>query len=123
MSELLHLEITKEIIGAAIEVWKVLGYGFLEKVYENATAEEVNRRGLVSKKQVSIEVSYKGVTVGLYVADLLVEGSVIVEFKAENELNLKHQAQMINYLKATGIRVGLLVNFGEGKCEWKRLVV
>jgi len=123
MSELLHLEITKEIIGAAIEVWKVLGYGFLEKVYENATAEEGNRGGLVAKKQVSIEVSYKGATVGVCGADLLVEGSVIVEFKAENELNLKHQAQMINYLKATGIRVGLLVNFGEGKCEWKRLVV
>ena len=61
----------------------------MEKVYENATAEEVKRRGLAAKQQVSIEVSYKGVTVGLYVADLLVEGSVIVEFKAEKELNLK----------------------------------
>ena len=123
MSELLHLEIAEKIIGAAIEIWKVLGYGFLEEVYENATAEEVKRRGLVAKQQVSIEVSNKGVTVGLYVADLLVEGSVIVEFKAEKALNLKHQAQMINYLKATGIRVSLLVNFGERKCEWKRLVV
>ncbi len=123
MGEFLHGEITRQIIGAAFEVWKVLGYGFLEKVYENALAEELLRRGLSVQQQFPIDVYYKGVLVGKYAADLLVEGKVIVEIKAEKVYNPQHEAQLLNYLKATGIKVGLILNFGEQKCEHKRLVM
>jgi len=123
MSKLLHAEITCQIIGAAFEVWKVLGYGFLEKVYENALVEELKRRGLEVDQQVEIQAYYKGVVVGKYVADLFVDGKVIVEIKAEKEYNPRNEAQLLNYLKATGVRVGLLLNFGEKRCEHKRLVM
>jgi len=95
----------------------------LEKVYENALVLELKRRGLRVEQQVPIDVHYKGVLVGQYVADLLVEGKVIVEIKAEKAYNSKHEAQLLNYLKATGIPVGLLLNFGERRCEHKRLVM
>lgn len=123
MSEFLHGEITHQIIGAAFEVWKVLGYGFLEKVYENALVVELRRPGLTVEPQMPIDVYYKGVLVGQYFADLLVEGKVIVEIKAEKAYNSKQEAQLLNYLKATGIPVGLLLNFGERRCEHKRLVM
>jgi GxxExxY protein len=123
MDNLLHGEITERIIGAAFEVWRVLGYGFLEKVYENALTEEMKRVGLEVQQQYATDVYYKGVMVGTYAADLFVEGKVIVEIKAEKEYNAKHEAQLLNYLKATGIGVGLLMNFGEKKCEFKRLVM
>lgn len=122
MAEFLYAEITKQIIGSAFEVWKILGYGFLEKVYENALVEELCRAKLKVQQQLPIEVFYKNVQVGHYVADLFVEKKVIVELKSEKEYNSKHEAQLINYLKATGVKVGLLMNFGEHKCELKRLV-
>ena len=123
MGEFLYGEITRQIIGAAFEVWKVLGYGFMEKAYENALAEELLRRGLSAQQQFPIDVYYKGVLVGKYAADLLVEGKVVVEIKAEKVYNPQHEAQLLNYLKATGIKVGLLLNFGEQKCEHKRMVM
>jgi len=123
MSEFLHGEITHQIIGAAFEVWKVLGHGFLEKVYENALAEELLRRGLSVQPQFPIDVYYKGILVGKYSGDLLVEGKVIVEIKAEKVYNPQHEAQLLNYLRATGIKVGLILNFGQQKCEHKRLVM
>jgi GxxExxY protein len=115
-------DITREIIGAAFEVYKVLGYGFLEKVYENALLIELQLRALKVESQKPIRISYKGDSVGDYIADILVEEKVIVELKAEKEYNAKHEAQLINYLKATGLKVGLLINFGEDKCKPKRLV-
>lgn len=121
MSEFLHGEVTKEIIGAAFEVWKVLGYGFLEKVYENALVVELKLRGLAVEQQFGIDVRYKSVIVGNYAADLFTANKVIVELKAEKEYNSKHEAQLLNYLKATGVKVGILLNFGENKCEFKRL--
>ncbi len=121
MNDFLYGELTKEIIGAAFEVWKVLGYGFLEKVYENALLVELKSRGIAVERQPDISVRYKGTLVGHYTADLFVDGKVIVELKAEKEYNSKHEAQLLNYLKATGIQVGLLLNFGEQKCEFKRL--
>jgi GxxExxY protein len=121
MNDFLYGELTKEIIGAAFEVWKVLGYGFLEKVYENALLVELKSRGIAIERQPDISVRYKGTLVGHYTADLFVDGKVIVELKAEKEYNSKHEAQLLNYLKATGIQVGLLLNFGEQKCEFKRL--
>ena len=122
MSVFLHGEVTEQVIGAAFEVWKELGYGYLEKVYENALIVELGLRGIKAEQQHEIEVYYKGVLVGKYVADVLAQDKVIVELKAEKEYNAKHEAQLLNYLKATGIRVGLLLNFGEKKCEFKRLV-
>lgn len=105
-------ETTEEIIGAGCEVWRVLGYGFLEKVYENTLVSEMRRRGLVVQQQVAIDVIYKGEAVGQYIADLVVNNAVLVELKAEKELNLAHQTQLLNYLKATNLPVGMLMDFG-----------
>ena len=122
MAELLHEEITGDIIGAAFDVQKELGYGFLEKIYENALIAELIERGRQVEQQVPIDVHYKGERIGHYVADLIVEGKVLVEIKTGKELFPRHEAQLLHYLKATGIKVGLLVNFGEEKCEFKRMV-
>jgi len=90
MAEFLYADITKQIIGSAFEVWKVLGYGFLEKVHENALMEELRRANLKVQQQFLIAVFYKGTQVGHYFADLFVEESVIVELKSEKEYNSKH---------------------------------
>jgi len=108
--------------GAVFEVNRVLGPGFLEKVYENALVIELQRRGLRVETQVPIKVFYKDNPVGDYFADMLVEGKVIVELKAIERLEKLHQAQLLNYLRATGIRVGLLVNMKHPKAEIKRMV-
>jgi GxxExxY protein len=107
-----HQEITEQIIRAFYEVYNTLGYGFLEKVYENAMAIELRQAGVAVQQQEDIVVNYKGETVGEYAADLLVAGCVIVELKAARELAPEHEAQLLNYLKATPIEVGLLLNFG-----------
>ena len=117
-----HGELTYQIIGAAFEVYKVLGYGFLEKVYENALMQELQVRGINAAIQSPVKVDYKGVEVGNYYADMIVENKVIVELKTGESFNPVHEAQLLNYLKATGIKVGLLINFGEERCEHKRLV-
>jgi GxxExxY protein len=116
-------DITYAINGAVFEVNRILGAGFLEKVYENALLIELKRRGLKAKNQVPIKVSYKDNVVGEYIADILVEETVIVEVKTVEKLDKVHQAQLLNYLKATGIRVGLLVNFKHPKAEIKRMVL
>lgn len=123
MNDFQHGEITEKIIGAAFEVHSVLGYGFLEKVYENALLVELCKRGVKAEAQNTIRVKYKDVIVGDYVADLVVEDKVIVELKTEDEYNKMHEAQLLNYLKATGVKVGLLINFGRKKCEFRRLVM
>jgi GxxExxY protein len=116
-------DITYQIRGAVFEVNKVLGYGFLEKVYEKALMIELSGRGVRVENQVPLKVSYKEQIVGEYFADLLVEGRVIVEIKTVANLLKEHQAQLVNYLKATGICVGLLVNFTRNKAEIKRMVL
>ena len=118
--ELEHKEITQEIIGAAFEVHKVLGYGFLEKVYQKAMQVELQIRGLTSDLESRIRVRFKGYIVGDYSADLFVEDKVIVELKVAEKYNSKDEAQLINELKATGISVGLLINFSRQKVEFKR---
>jgi GxxExxY protein len=115
-------ELTYSINGAVFEVNRVLGSGFLEKVYENALLKELNDRGLRAESQVPINVLYKETTVGEYVADLLVEGKVIIELKTVDHLDKIHEAQLMNYLKATGIPIGLLVNFKHSKAEIKRII-
>ena len=122
MADFLFKEITHKIIGAAFEVYKELGYGFLEKVYEKALLIELRSKGLKAENQKFIRILYKDESVGDYVADILVEDKRIVELKAEKEYNTKHEAQLINYLKATQLKVGLLINFGEKLCKPKRIV-
>ncbi len=115
-------ECTEKIIASAYQVSNALGCGFLEKVYENAFAHELRKCGFTVKQQVATRVRYDGVVVGDYVADLLVSDSIIVELKAVSELNEIHAAQTINYLKATGLNVALLFNFGKPKIEVRRFV-
>ena len=116
-------EITFKINGAIFEVNRMLGPGFLEKVYENALLIEIRVRGLKVENQVPINVKYKGNNVGQYIADLLVEEKVIVEIKTVEKLTNIHEAQLLNYLNATGIKIGLLVNFKNRKAEIKRMVL
>ena len=116
-------DITYAINGAIFEVNKILGPGFLEKVYENALLYELKNRGLKAVCQAPITVNYKGQCVGEYFADLFVEDRVIIELKTVEKLEKIHEAQVLNYLKATGIQVGLLVNFRHLKAEIKRLVL
>jgi len=120
--EFYYKELTYQIIGAAFEVRKLLGYGFLEKVYENAFMRELQLRGIQVSVQHPIKIEYKGVVVGDYYADIIVENKVIVELKTGESVNPIHEAQLLNYLKATGIKLGLLINFGTDKCEYKRLI-
>ena len=116
-------DITYQIRGAIFEVNRVLGCGFLEKVYEKALLIELRERGLSAKGQVPLKVLYKEKPVGEYFADILVEGQVIVELKTVEQLKKIHDAQLLNYLKATGIKVGLLVNFNGEKADIKRMVL
>lgn len=118
-----HKEITEAIIGAAFEVHNVLGYGFLEKVYKNAMQEELIRRGRQCSTEHMLKVKYKNVLVGEYYADLFVDESVIVELKVASEYRPDDEAQLLNELKASGIKVGLLINFGRDKVEFKRMVM
>ena len=119
-SELQFGKITEAIIGCAFEVINELGVGFLESVYEKSLAIALQEKGLQVQCQHPIQVRFRNRVVGEYYADLLVEGKVIVEFKAVKAIAPEHQAQIINYLKATGIEVGLLINFGSSKLEYKR---
>ena len=116
-------DVTYAINGVVFEINKILGPGFLEKVYENALVFELEKRGVKAESQVPIKVFYKRKVVGEYVADLLVEDKVIVELKTVEALDKIHEAQLLNYLKATGIRVGMLVNFKHPKAEIKRMVL
>ena len=115
-------DLTRQIIGAAFEVHKTLGYGFLESVYQKAMVLELKERGLVADPEADIRVSYKGVEVGHFRADLFVENRVLVELKVATEYCSSDEAQLLNELKATGIKVGLLINFGRTKVAFKRLV-
>ena len=117
-----HGDITEKIIGAAFEVYKVLGYGFLEKVYQRAMPVELVSRGLKAEMEAKIKVMYKGIVVGDYAADLFVEEKVIVELKVAREYVKDDEPQLLNELKATGIKVGLLINFGRTKVSFKRFV-
>jgi GxxExxY protein len=115
--------ITEKIIGCAYTVSNTLGNGFLEKVYENALAHDLRKSGLMVEQQHSIQVWYDGIVAGEFSADLLVENSVLVELKAVKVLEAIHQAQCIHYLKATGLHLCLLLNFGSRRVEIKRLAL
>ena len=120
--KLLHRETTERIIGGAFEVYGELGYGFLERVYERSMQVELIRRGSAAEIEKRVQVKYKDVVVGDYDSDLIVDGCVLVELKVNPQYDRRDEAQLLNVLKATGIKVGLLVNFGRTKVEYKRLV-
>jgi GxxExxY protein len=118
---MLQKDLTNKIIESFYQVYNTLGYGFLEKVYENSLVLELNKKGLKVESQKNIKVYYDGFEVGDYYADLLVEDLVIVEVKAAENICEAHEAQLINYLKATDVEVGLILNFGK-KPEFRRKI-
>jgi hypothetical protein len=111
--DILYKEETDSIIAAFYEVYNALGYGFLERVYQNALFQELTRRGFRCEAQYRIDVFYKGNKVGEYYADILVNERIILELKATESICPEHEAQLVNYLKATRMEVGLLLNFGK----------
>ena len=121
--EFLYKELTGEIIEASCNVHNTLGCGLLEKIYENSLAHELELRGKKPLPQKEFKVVYRGKEVGIYYADLVVDNKVIIEVKAVEALNDVHRAQLLNYLRITGLRVGLLVNFAKPKLEYERFIV
>lgn len=118
---MLYQELTGKILEACFEVSNELGAGFLESVYQNALLIALKQKGLNVQAQFPLAVTFRGEPVGQFYADILVDSKVIVELKAISALSGEHQAQVLNYLKGTGIEVGLLINFGRPKLEYKRL--
>ncbi len=117
---MLYENLTKIILESCFEVSNELGIGFVESVYQNALLISLRQKGLKAEKEVVLNVKFRGLPVGEFKVDILVEDKVIVELKAVNALASEHKAQTINYLKASGIEVGLLVNFGNPKIECRR---
>ena len=113
-------DLTETIIGCAYRVHNTMGFGFLESVYESCLMIEFAKAGLEAQKQVPIEVEYAGQLVGQFVADILVDETIILELKSVKKLAFAHEVQLVNYLTATGKPIGLLINFGEAKLEIER---
>ena len=115
-----HQQLTETIIDCAMKVHRTLGHGFLESVYQKALAHELQKAGLRAECEKPIQVRYDGVIVGDFAADMLIEGVVMVENKAVQALATVHEVQLVDYLTATGVEIGLLLNFGAQKLEFKR---
>lgn len=122
MIELLHKELSFKLVGAAIEVHRVLGPGFLEVVYQKALASELALQNIRFEEYKQLPVFYKGNLVGTYQADILVADQIILEIKAVSNLNDRHRAQAIHYLASTGLQLALLLNFGSSSLQYKRVV-
>lgn len=122
MGDILFKELSYLIVGAAMEVHKILGSGYLEAVYQAALTHELQLRSISVKREVHLPVSYKGVEVGYYLADLMVEDKIILELKAVSKLTPRHKAQAINYLTTTGLQLALLLNFGGRSLETQRII-
>ena len=122
MAEIIFKELSYAIVGAAMEVHRILGPGFLEAVYQKALAHELALRGIRFDQFKKLPVTYKGVLVGDYEADFVIEGKIILEIKAVSKLHPRHEAQAINYLTATGFRLAILLNFGTDSLEHQRMV-
>lgn len=121
-NKILHKELSYKIIGLAMEVYNKLGYGFLEKVYENALMILFQREGIQAEQQVPIKVYFEGKVIGDYVADILVENKIILELKSVENIIDVHRAQVLNYLTATGFHLAIILNFGKEKLEFERFV-
>lgn len=117
---MIHQELTGKIIEACFEVSNELGIGYIESVYENALFIALQQKGIIALRQVPLKVKFRGAVVGDFTADMLVENKVLIELKAVGNLFSEHYAQILNYLKTTGIDVGLIVNFGVTKLQHRR---
>jgi len=122
MADIIYEELSFQVMSVVFEVHNVLGPGFLEKVYESALIKEFEIRNIPVEAQKEIIVSYKGDNIGLYYADLLVDEKIIIELKAVDKLSRLHEAQLLNYLNATGVKLGYLINMGSKSVEYKRFV-
>lgn len=122
MNEILFKDESFAVIGAAMEVHRTLGWGFLENVYQTALTHELTLRNIPFKPQVRLSVQYKDILAGEYAADFVVYEQIIVEIKAVNSLTPSHQAQALNYIAATGYRLGLLINFGSTSLQYRRII-
>lgn len=122
MAKILHKELSCATVGAALEVHRLLGSGFLEAVYEKALAHELTLRGIPFKRQISLVVAYKEMSVGEYRADFVVDGRIVLEIKAVSALSAAHEAQAHHYLAATGLRLAILFNFGTKSLQVKRVI-
>lgn len=118
-----HKNETYEIIGSAMEVLNELGHGFHEKPYENALAVDLKLRGISVEQQPSFTIAYKGHDVGQYIPDLVVYGLIVVDTKVVERITNHERGQMMNYLRITGLSVGLIINFSKAKLEWERIVL
>jgi GxxExxY protein len=123
MNNILYKDLSYQIIGLAMEVHRKLGYGFLEKVYENSLMILFRREGIRSEQQYPIKVYFEGEVVGNYVADILIEDKIIIELKCVEKINNIHKAQALNYLKATRMRLAIILNFANDKLQYQRLVL
>jgi len=121
-NKILYKELSYKIIGLAMEVYNKLGYGFLEKVYENALMILFQREGIQAEQQVPIKVYFEGKVIGDYVADILVENKIILELKSVENIIDVHRAQVLNYLTATGFHLDIILNFGKEKLTFERFV-
>ncbi len=122
MTEILYKELSYAVIGAAMEVHRVLGPGFLEAVYQASLAHEMSLRNIQFEQFKCLPVTYKGMSVGNYEADFVVEDKIILELKAVTALHPQHEAQAIHYLTATGLRLAILINFGAQSLQYQRIV-
>lgn len=120
---IVYKDLSYQIVGIAIQVRKELGFGFLEKVYENSLMVLLEENRIEAKQQFPISVSFHGRIVGDYIADILVDNKIILELKAQERITLIHKAQTLNYLKATNMRLAILLNFGKDRLEFERLVL
>ncbi len=120
--KIVYKDLSYQIVGLAIQVRKELGYGFLEKVYENALMVLLEENGIKSEQQVSIKVHFHGRVVGNYIADILVEDSIILEIKTIENISRYERAQTINYLKATNLKLAIVLNFGKDNLTHERFV-
>ena len=114
--------LSRHVIGCAIEVSNTLGPGYFEKIYEKSLCIEFEKNGICFQSQKPVNVIYKGSLVGEYIADIVVEDKLLLELKAVSALCSEHEAQLMNYLKATGLKIGLLLNFGEKSLKYKRFI-
>lgn len=121
--KIVYRDLSYKIVGLAIQVRKELGFGFLEKVYENALMVLFRENGIRAEQQVPIKVTFHGQIIGDYIADILVDDSIIIELKAADKIIPIHKAQVLNYLKATGLKLAILLNFGKYSLEHERLVM
>jgi GxxExxY protein len=119
---IIHKELSYRVVGLAMEVYNELGYGFLEKVYENALMYLLQKAGMHAEQQKAIPVLFRGETVGDYCADIIVEDKILLELKSAEAIVNGHRSQILNYLKATRMELGILLNFGKKGLEYERFV-